>query len=87
MHVIEKATLFTEITLEESATVSGGCDSGDKPTSGGSNSSSNSSATVTINNYYGNGSSNSPTPTPTPAPTPIRLLPVLDANSNLLINV
>lgn len=88
MNVIEKATLFTEITIEESATVSGGgCN--EKPTSGGSTSSSNASSysnanvTITINNP-GNSSSNSPTPIPTPTG---RLLPVFDSDSGNTFNV
>ncbi len=75
MHLIEKAALFTEITVEESATVSGGVDIG---------SALGNLLVSQASVYYSEviAASNKPSSTTT---TPI--LPVLAINSNFLINV
>lgn len=79
MHVIEKAALFTEITVEESATVSGGVDVG---------SALGNQLVSQASVYYSAviAASNNPSSTTT-ATTPNFILPVLDKNSNFVITV
>ena len=71
MDVIDEPTLFTEITVAESATVSGGI----------TYSFSDGNITIIFSNNPSNSSSNSPTPTPP------RLLPLLGATSNNVVNI
>ena len=73
MQLIEKAMLFTEITLEECATVSGGCDTGNQC----SNSDSNAIATVNII-INPSSTSNTPTPTTTATTSPAFTRPVFN---------
>lgn len=82
MHVIEKATLFTEITVEESATVSGGATVDVGSTLGNQ---LVSQAPVYYNAVIA--ANGNPSSTTSPATTTNKLLPQLDLNSNYLINV
>ena len=94
MHVIEKATLFTEVTIEECATVSGG-----NPVTSSSNSTS--AVTIIINNPASNSTSTPGTGTGTTGTTGTGttgtgttgtgttssglLLPLLDAVNNFVV--
>ncbi len=82
MHVIQKATLFTEITVDECATVSGGAGTVDVGSSLGNQLVSNASlyynAVIAANNNTGS---------PTTSTVSNRLLPELAVVSNNLVGI
>lgn len=83
MHVVQKATLFTEITVDECATVSGGTGTVDVGSSLGNQLVSNASV------YYNAviAANNNSSSAPTTSTVSNRLLPELAVVSNNLVGI
>jgi|GEM_PF-4259882 len=85
MSKIEKSTLFTEITVEQSATVSGGDSSIDAAQALAQQLAALSASGVTVTVSGSSGSGSSAPSAPSAPPAPPKVLPVLLYNSNNVV--